>query len=144
MFKGRKLCIASMHKKEKVLKPLLEKELGVICKVAENLNTDFLGTFSGEVERIISPLDAARQKCVLAMELSNCDLAVSSEGSFGPHPIYGFIPCDDELLFFTIKKIIWKSLLASLVHRPIMPMMNFKIMIKPLSLPAPFYFQVMA
>ena len=104
MFKGRTLCIASMHEKERVLKPLLEKEVGVKCIVPENLNTDELGTFSGEVERKLTPLETAKQKCVLAMQLSNCDLAIASEGSFGPHPIYGFIPSDDELLFFYDKK----------------------------------------
>jgi hypothetical protein len=104
MFKGRNLCIASMHEKEKVLKPMLEKELGVICIVPNHLNTDVLGTFSGEVERTLTPLETAKQKCILAMQLSNCDLAIASEGSFGPHPIYGFIPSDDELLFFYDKK----------------------------------------
>ena len=104
MFKGRTLCIASMHEKERVLKPLFEKEVGVTCIVPENLNTDELGTFSGEVERKLTPLETAKQKCVLAMQLSNCDLAIASEGSFGPHPIYGFIPSDDELLFFYDKK----------------------------------------
>ncbi len=104
MFKGRKLCIASMHEKERVLKPLLEKEFGVTCIVPENFNTDELGTFSGEVERKLTPLETAKQKCILAMQLSNCDLAIASEGSFGPHPIYGFISSDDELLFFYDKK----------------------------------------
>ena len=104
MFKGRTLCIASMHEKEKVLKPLLEKELGVKCVLPENLNTDVLGTFSGEIERTLSPIETAKQKCILAIQLSNCDLAIASEGSFGPHPVYGFIPSDDELLFFYDKK----------------------------------------
>jgi hypothetical protein len=93
-----------MHEKERVLKPLLEKELGVKCVLPNNLNTDVLGTFSGEIERTLSPIETAKQKCILAIQLSNCDLAIASEGSFGPHPVYGFIPSDDELLFFYDKK----------------------------------------
>jgi hypothetical protein len=83
---------------------LLEKELGVICIVPENLDTDLLGTFSGEIERELSPMDAARQKCMLAMELTGADLAVASEGSFGAHPLLYFLPADDELLVFIDKK----------------------------------------
>jgi len=75
------------------LAALLEKELGVICIVPENLDTDLLGTFSGEIERELSPMDAARQKCLLAMELTGADLAVASEGSFGAHPLLYFFTC---------------------------------------------------
>lgn len=100
MFLGRTLCIATMHNKEQVLKPLLEKHLGVHCITAEKLNTDLLGTFSGEVERVQSPLETARRKCQMATELTGCDLAVSSEGSFGPHPVLGFFSANEELLFF--------------------------------------------
>jgi hypothetical protein len=98
MFAGRKLCIATMHKKEQVIAPILERELGVSCFTSEGLNTDLLGTFSGEVPRTGTPIETARQKCLRAMAITGCDLAVSSEGSFGPHPAYGFIPADEELL----------------------------------------------
>jgi hypothetical protein len=93
-----------MHEKEKVLQPILERELGVKCLTPKNLNTDSLGTFSGEIERINSPLETAKQKCLMAMNLIDCDLAVSSEGSFGPHPLYAFIPYNEELLFLYDKK----------------------------------------
>ena len=33
MFKGRNLLIATKHEKEKVIAPILEKELGVKCFV---------------------------------------------------------------------------------------------------------------
>lgn len=100
MYKDRKLCIATMHKKEEVIAPVLEKELGAICLTCAELNTDLLGTFSGEIERLGTPLETARQKCLTAMQFSGLDLAVSSEGSFGPHPAIGFVPCDEELLLF--------------------------------------------
>ena len=40
----------------------------------------------------------------MAMEINNCDLAIASEGSFGPHPSLYFIPANDELLLFIDKK----------------------------------------
>lgn len=98
MFAGRDLLIATMHGKEHVIAPVLERELGVKCIVAPDLDTDILGTFSGEVERKEDPITTARHKCLMAMEVSQCDLAVASEGSFGPHPSVFFIPADDEIL----------------------------------------------
>jgi hypothetical protein len=104
MFKGRNLLIATKHQKEKVIAPILEKELGVKCVVSLNFDTDKLGTFSGEVERRFDPITTARNKCLLAMELSNCDLAIASEGSFGAHPTIPFFAADDEFLLFMDKK----------------------------------------
>jgi hypothetical protein len=103
-FEGRSIVIATKHKKQHAIAPLLEKELGVSCVVPENLDTDLLGTFCGEIERALSPIDAAIQKCMLAMELTGADLAVASEGSFGAHPLLYFLPADDELLVLIDKK----------------------------------------
>lgn len=103
-FKGRQLLIATKHGKENVVAPILEKELGVTCIVANKLDTDILGTFSGEIERTLTPEEAARQKCKLAMEIYNCDLCLASEGSFGPHPVMHFIPANEELLLLTDTK----------------------------------------
>lgn len=104
MFKGRKLLIATKHEKEKVIAPILEKELGVSWFVINDFDTDELGTFTREIERKDDPIITARKKCLLAMELTNCDLAVASEGSFGPHPTIYFVPADDEFLLFIDKK----------------------------------------
>ena len=103
-FEGRSIVIATKHKKQHAIAPLLEKELGVTCIVPENLDTDALGTFCGEIERALSPIDAAKTKCMLAMELTGTDLAVASEGSFGAHPLLYFLPADDELLVLIDKK----------------------------------------
>jgi len=100
MFKGRPLVIATKHGKERVIAPLLEEHIGINSFLSVVLDTDVLGTFSGEVERIHSPLETARMKCNMAMDISNCDLSIASEGSFGPHPSYYFTPGDDELLLF--------------------------------------------
>jgi len=104
MFKDRKLIIATKHKKEGVIAPLVEKVLGVSCFVNENFDTDFLGTFTGEIEREFDPITTARQKCLMAMELANCDLGIASEGSFGAHPSIFFVSADDEFLIFIDKK----------------------------------------
>lgn len=104
MFKGRNLLIATKHEKEKVIAPILEKELGVKCFVTSDFDTDALGTFTGEVDRKDDPITTARNKCLKAMELANCDLAIASEGSFGMHPSIYFASADDEFLLFIDKK----------------------------------------
>lgn len=104
IFKGRNVLIATKHKKEKVIAPLLEKELGVHCFTDPELDTDLFGTFSGEVARKEDPISTARNKCLLAMERNNCDIAVASEGSIGPHPSLYFVASDDEFLLLVDKK----------------------------------------
>ncbi|PBQ30591.1 hypothetical protein CNR22_01985 [Sphingobacteriaceae bacterium] len=100
VFAGRKLIIATKHRKEQVISPVLNKALHVECLHDATLDTDSLGTFTGEVERLDDVLETARKKCRMAMQLSNCDMAVASEGSFGAHPTLGFMNADDELLLF--------------------------------------------
>ncbi len=104
MFNNRTLVIATMHQKEQVIQPILESNLGCICFVPKKIDTDKLGTFSGEIKRLDDPIAAARKKCYIAMKLTNTDLAVASEGSFGPHPSYFFINTDDEFLIFIDRK----------------------------------------
>lgn len=104
MFTGRRLLIATKHKKEAVLSPLLEAALGVRCFTDERLDTDELGTFTGEVSRLDDPLTTARKKCERGMALTGCDLAVASEGSFGAHPSLVFVPGNDEILLLVDKK----------------------------------------
>ena len=104
MFKGRNLLIATKHEKEKVIAPILERELGVKCFLTSDLDTDELGTFTGEVERKEDAIATARKKCLMAMELANCDLAIASEGSFGSHPTIFFALADEEFLLFLDKK----------------------------------------
>jgi hypothetical protein len=99
-YEGQTLVIATKHGKENVMAPLLEEALGVKCVVPEGLDTDVLGTFTGEVERTDDPLVTARRKCAMALEQTGADLAVANEGTFGPHPTLFFQHCDDELIYF--------------------------------------------
>lgn len=96
-FAGRKVVIATMHKKEEVIVPVL-KQLGLIPVIPKYFDTDRFGTFSGEIERLNDPLQTARLKCKAASEQYDCSLAISSEGSFGPHPGILFASADDEIV----------------------------------------------
>lgn len=98
IFSGRKIVIATMHGKEKVMSPVLESELGLVPVTFEGLDTDTFGTFSGEIERKGTQLDAARAKALCAAKLAGVDLAVASEGSFDAHPANPFVQSNLELV----------------------------------------------
>lgn len=104
-FAGRRLCIATMHQKERVLQPLLEQALGVTCVVpGPGFDTDRFGTFSGTVRRTVSPEETARAKAEAGMYATGTDLAVASEGSFGPHPEAPMLACGMELVLFVDRR----------------------------------------
>ena len=104
MFEGRNLLIASKHQKERVIAPLIVEALGIKDVIITDFETDTLGTFSGEVSRIDDPISTVRNKCLKAMELSDSDLAIASEGSFGPHPSFFFCAANEEFIIFIDKK----------------------------------------
>lgn len=99
-FAGRTLYFATMHAKEKIVSGIMEEAFGLSVKVAP-IDTDALGTFSGETERPADALSTARMKIEHARQVVDGDLFLASEGSFGPHPAYGIIPCNEEWLVLT-------------------------------------------
>ncbi len=104
MFEGRKLLIASKHRKEQVISPLVIQELGIKEVLITNFDTDTFGTFSGEIDRKDDPITTVRNKCLKAMELGDYDLAIANEGSFGPHPTLFFCAANEELMILIDKK----------------------------------------
>lgn len=104
MFEGRQLLIATRHNKESVISPRFSNEWGTSNTVAKRLNTDQFGSFCGTYHRKEDPISAARMKCLAGLELYGLDLAVASEGSFGPHPQLFFAPIAEECLVLVDKK----------------------------------------
>ena len=91
--------LATMHGKEGVIAPLLERDLGLRIELARGLNTDCFGTFSRDIERVGSQLDAARTKIAAALENTpRVSIGIASEGSFGPHPYIPFLALGRELI----------------------------------------------
>ena len=98
-YTGEKIVLTTLHKKEQIISPVFQKMLDaevVLCKV----NTDLLGTFSGEIERKNSAIDCAKKKCLWGIEQSGLAYGLASEGSFGPHPSIPFFPSNQEIICF--------------------------------------------
>jgi hypothetical protein len=96
-FRNRTAILATMHRKEDVIAPILEAGLGLRVVVPAGLNTDEFGTFSRDRDRPGSQLETARFKAQRALELSGETLAIASEGSFAPHSSFP-AACDRELV----------------------------------------------
>jgi len=99
-YAGRSAVLATMHRKEEAVAPALLSTLGLLVVPARGLDTDQLGTFSGEVPREGSMLDVAMRKARLGMSATGLPLGIASEGTFGPHPAIPFFPAGLELLVF--------------------------------------------
>ena len=96
---GRKAALATKHEKGIVIAPAFKEVLGL--EVYEcNLDTDILGTFTGEIERKQSPRETALIKARLGIEQSGEAIGIASEGSIGPDPMVPFINSDFEIMAF--------------------------------------------
>jgi hypothetical protein len=86
-YRGQRVSLLTKHKKESALGPVLAEEVGCTVLVTSGFDTDELGTFTREVPRLGSQLEAARKKAELAIVETGCRLGLGSEGSFNPGPL---------------------------------------------------------
>lgn len=94
---GKKIALTTKHEKLKLLKPAFDKYIG--CELIEiNLDTDQLGTFSGEIERLAPPRETAILKARLGMTATGKSIGIASEGSIGPDPLVPFFISNIEHL----------------------------------------------
>ncbi|MFP4043710.1 MAG: DUF6671 family protein [Rhodosalinus sp.] len=98
LWAGRTAHLATMHGKEAALAPPLARLAGLEVRRAAGIDTDALGTFTGEVPRAGTVQEAAEAKARLAIETSGGDLGLGSEGAYGPHPQIPFLPHGVETL----------------------------------------------
>jgi hypothetical protein len=89
--------MATKHDKTELVGPALTEVLGL--RVVEvDVDTDLLGTFSGEVPRVGSPLDTAVAKARMGMAAAGLAIGVASEGTVGPSAANPFLTVARELL----------------------------------------------
>jgi len=92
--------LATMHGKEAAVAPAFRELLDVAVHVPDGIDTDALGTFTGEIERPGDMLETARLKAKAGIELTGATLALASEGAYGPHPWLPSIATGLELLLW--------------------------------------------
>ena len=78
--------------------PLLAGQLGIDLFTIPDLDTDQFGSFTREIPRRGSMIDAAREKALYAAAHCGADLAIASEGFFGPHPDFPLVQGNLEIV----------------------------------------------
>lgn len=96
-YAGLTAALLTQHGKEAQVAPALAG-LGIRVARIGHVDTDTLGSFTREIARAGSQLEAARRKARLAAEGAGTRLGLGSEGAFTTDPHTGLIPWNLELL----------------------------------------------
>ena len=97
--RGWTAVLATLHGRTRAIAPPLRRRLGIEVKTLTAVDTDRSGTFTGEVTRRGSQLDAAGAKIEAAFVAApGTRVALAREGSFGPHPHVSFAPLGREIV----------------------------------------------
>jgi hypothetical protein len=99
-YRNRQAVLATKHHKEKAIAGPMRDALGLSVVVPPGLDTDLLGTFSGEVERQGTPSAVVVRKARFGMAEAGLALGIASEGSFRPHAELAFAVGCHELMAF--------------------------------------------
>jgi hypothetical protein len=97
-YAGQRAVLATMHGKEAAISAVLFDRLGLVVGTAQNLDTDVLGTFTGEVPRTGTIRETAIAKARLGMASTGLPVGIASEGSYGPHPYFPLVAGGIELM----------------------------------------------
>lgn len=100
IYLGQRVALLTQHGKEMPLSEVLADGLG--CKIQHigNYDTDQFGSFTRDIARVGSQLDAARAKARMGMRLAGLPIGLASEGAFGPNPLTFLLPHNLELLLW--------------------------------------------
>ena len=99
-YEGCAAALSTQHGKQSAIAPVFSALTGIDVRVPDGIDTDQLGTFTGEIARPASMRDTARLKAIMGMKASGLAVGIASEGSFGPHPVIPFLPADREMMIF--------------------------------------------
>lgn len=94
-----RVALGTMHGKSAAIAPSFA-HLGIVLTVPDGLDTDRFGTFTGEVPRAGTMLEAASALARAAIAATGLRVGLVSEGAYGPHPVIPFLPHGRELLLW--------------------------------------------
>ena len=104
-YRGRTVVLTTKHGKERSVARPFRFAMSVTVKVAVDIDTDTLGTFTGEIARMGTPREVAISKAFLGLSSTGEKLGLASEGSFVPHPHIPWLAVDHELLAFVDQEL---------------------------------------
>ena len=115
-----------MHAKERAIAPPFRRLLGAEVAVAPDLDTDLLGTFSGEVPRPDALVETSLLKAELVFRTLDVDCALANEGSYGPIDRLPLNPSGVEIMAFIDRKRGIRLVETLATHRTNWRLLRFK------------------
>ncbi len=103
-YKNERIALATIHAKDRAIAPPFWRVLGAEIVVAESIDTDTLGTFSGEIPRPAPLVETCLQKAEMAFASLDVDCAIASEGSYGPINAVPLVPSGVEIMAFVDRR----------------------------------------
>jgi hypothetical protein len=103
-YANQRIGLATIHAKELAIAPPFRRLLGAEVVVAHGLDTDSLGTFSGEVPRPDALIETCIMKAELVFRALDVDCAMASEGSYGPIDRAPLVASGVEIMAFIDRK----------------------------------------
>lgn len=126
-YAGSRIGLATIHAKERAIAPPFRRVIDAKVLVAPDLDTDKLGTFSGEVPRPDALVETSLLKAELVFRTMDVDCAIASEGSYGP--IGGRLPLNAgglEIMAFVDRKRGIRMVETLTTHRTNWRLMTFE------------------
>src|ERR687898_2953043 len=125
-YAGQRIGLATMHAKELAVAPPFRRLLDAEIVVAPQLDTDELGTFSGEVPRPDAVVETCVMKAELAFRSLDVDCAIANEGSYGPIDAVPLVPSGVEIMAFLDRRRGIRIIETLSTHRTNWRLMRFK------------------
>ena len=125
-YRHERIGLATIHAKELAVAPPFWRLLDAQIVVAPNVDTDSLGTFSGEVPRPAPVVETCAAKAELAFRTLDVDCAIASEGSYGPIDRVPLNPAGVEVMAFVDRRRGLRVIETLATHRTNWRLMRFK------------------
>jgi hypothetical protein len=122
----QRIGLATIHAKERAIAPPFLRLLEANVVVAPKVDTDVLGTFSGEIPRTDELTFTAVIKAEMAFTTMDIDCAIASEGSYGPIDRVPLNAGGVEIMAFVDRKRGVKIVETLVTHRTNWRMWRFK------------------
>lgn len=121
-----KIGLATMHAKERAVAPAFRRVLGADVVPVANLDTDVLGTFSGEVPRPDALVETSLLKAELVFRTMDVECAIASEGSYGPIDRLPLTASGVEVMAFVDRRRGVRFVETLATHRTNWKLLRFK------------------
>lgn len=125
-YAGQRIGLATIHAKELAVAPPFRRVLDAEVVVAPQVDTDELGTFSGDVPRPDALVETCALKAELAFRSLDVDCALANEGSYGPIDAVPLVPSGVEIMAFLDRRRGIKIIEILPTHRTNWRMLRFK------------------